>query len=368
MSDDDDSVTWEIRPHTKAKHEILKRYLAAWFPILSTYSNKIIYLDGFAGPGVYKGGEDGSPVIALQTAVDHVFSPRFKDIVFFFIEKDKKRADMLESIIKKRFPNLPKNMRYFVIGSAEFAPTFQNILDAIEKQGSNIAPTFAFLDPFGYSDVPMKLIARLLKYDKCEVFVTFMAGFIRRFLDEDKEAALNEFFGTDQWKVCRDVTDPTAKLNTLVSLYEQQLKVSGAKYVRSFGMIGEHNQIVYYLVYATKSIKGLDVMKDAMLKVDKSGSYKFSDITGNKQAFLDQFQDEPAWIPEAAETVYQKFRGKKVAVSEIYEFIIAETPFPKRSAILNNLEKGSPPKIINVARPKASRRGFPDGSIITFRA
>ena len=363
---DEDSVTWEIKPHTKAKHEILKRYLEAWFPILSTYSNKIIYLDGFAGPGIYKGGEDGSPIIALQTAVDHVFSPRFKDIVFFFIEKDKKRADMLEDIIKKRFPTLPKNMRYFVVGSAEFAPTFQNILDAIEKQGSKIAPTFAFLDPFGYSDVPMTLIARLLKYNKCEVFVTYMAGFIRRFLDEDKEAALNEFFGTDEWNVCRDITDPTAKLNTLVSLYEQQLKASGAKYVRSFGMIGEHNQIVYYLVYATKSIKGLDVMKDAMLKVDKSGSYKFSDITGNKQAFLDQFQDEPSWVPNAANAVYQRFKGKTVADSKIYEFIIAETPFPNRKVILQNLENSSPPKIIKVLRPEGSTRGFPKGSIITF--
>ena len=24
---------WEIEPHTKAKHEILKRYLDAWFPL-----------------------------------------------------------------------------------------------------------------------------------------------------------------------------------------------------------------------------------------------------------------------------------------------------------------------------------------------
>ena len=82
------TTVWKIEEHTKAKHEILKRYLGAWFPILSTYSDRIIYLDGFAGPGVYEGGEDGSPVIALQTAVNHVLAPRFKEITFFFIEKD----------------------------------------------------------------------------------------------------------------------------------------------------------------------------------------------------------------------------------------------------------------------------------------
>lgn len=78
------SPVWPLEPHTRAKHEILRRYLAAWFPILSKWSGRIIYLDGFAGPGVYSDGEDGSPVIALQTAVDHVMRPRFKEIVFLF--------------------------------------------------------------------------------------------------------------------------------------------------------------------------------------------------------------------------------------------------------------------------------------------
>lgn len=213
----------------------------------------------------------------------------------------------------------------------------------------------------------MKLVGHLLKCEKCEVFITYMAGFIRRFLDEKKESALNELFGNEEWKKCRDIADPDEKLNFLVSLYEKQLKtVGGAKYVRSFGMIGEHNQIVYYLVYATKSLKGLEVMKDAMLKVDKSGSYKFSDITGNKQSFLDDFQDEPSWVPNAANEIYQKFRGKTVSDSDVYEFIIAETPFPKRKAPLVYLEKSAPPKIICVKRPQGSIRGFPDGSIITF--
>jgi len=45
---------WELDPHTKAKHEILGRYLAAWFPILGTYHSRIVYVDGFSGPGRYK--------------------------------------------------------------------------------------------------------------------------------------------------------------------------------------------------------------------------------------------------------------------------------------------------------------------------
>jgi three-Cys-motif partner protein len=61
---------WPLEPHTRAKHEILKRYLQAWMVILSQGRfPEILYIDGFAGPGQYEGGEAGSPIIALDTAL-----------------------------------------------------------------------------------------------------------------------------------------------------------------------------------------------------------------------------------------------------------------------------------------------------------
>ena len=366
---DNTSPIWDIKPHTQAKHEILKRYLGAWFPILSKSSGRIIYLDGFAGPGIYRGGEDGSPVIALQTAVNHVLSSQLEktEILFFFIEKDQEVAKKLKEVLKTRFPNLPKNIKYTVNEGAEFAPTFEHVLDELDKQDAKLAPTFAFIDPFGFSDFPMSLIARLLNCKRCEVFITFMAGFVRRFLDEMREPVLNELYGTDEWKKARDITDSDERLKFLLSLYERQLRNLGnASYVRSFGMIGEHDQIIYYLVYATKHLKGLEVMKDAMWKVDRTGSYKFSDITGFNQSFLIDYANEPTWVPNAANAIYLKFKGKTVLDDEVYQFMIAETAFPKRKAPLYYLEKSSPPMIVNVWRPPKSKRGFPDGCKITF--
>jgi len=360
------STIWPIEPHTKAKHEILRRYLGAWFPILSKWSGRIIYLDGFAGPGVYAGGEIGSPVIALETAANHVLLPRFKEIKFIFIEKDKARAQKLVDVLKQRFPTLPANINYSVY-DAEFAPTFGEGLNELEKQGANLAPTFAFLDPFGFSGLPMKLIGRMLNCDKCEVLITFMSGFVRRFNDELREEALNELYATDEWKKIHEIDAPEEREKFLLQLYESQLKkLGGVEYVRSFGMIGPNSQMIYYLVFATKHLKGLEVMKDAMWKVDRTGSFKFSDITGFNQSFLIDYANEPTWVPNAANAVYLKFKGKTVLDSEVYQFIIAETPFPKRKAPLYYLEKSSPPKIINVLRPEKSSRGFPDGCSITF--
>ena len=62
---------WDIEPHTIAKHRILRSYLDAWLPIMTRWNGRVVYVDGFAGPGQYKGGEEGSPVIALKAAVEH---------------------------------------------------------------------------------------------------------------------------------------------------------------------------------------------------------------------------------------------------------------------------------------------------------
>ena len=46
-----EQTIWKIEPRTAAKHELLKHYLGAWFPILASREQRIIFLDGFAGLG-----------------------------------------------------------------------------------------------------------------------------------------------------------------------------------------------------------------------------------------------------------------------------------------------------------------------------
>jgi three-Cys-motif partner protein len=358
---------WPAEPHTRAKHAVLENYLKGWFPILGKRSGRIIYLDGFAGPGVYTGGEEGSPVIAIRTAIGHKLRKQFTaELVFYFIEKDAARAAKLKEVLKDRFPQIPSGMMYEVEG-AEFAPTLEQVLDRLEKQGAKLAPTFAFLDPFGFSGLPMNLIGRMLSYDKCEVLITFMAGFVKRFTDELRESTLDELFGTDGWRKIRTLDRPRERLRFLLNLYERQLEqAGGAKHVRSFGMIGDQNQLLYYLVYGTKHWKGLEVMKEAMWKVDRRGTYTFSDLTDVNQTYIIDWQNSAYWVPIAAGMVHDRFKGDTVEESVVHQFVITDTPFIYRKPILKHLESGChPPKIRSVTGRK-KRLSYPEGCVITF--
>ena len=83
-------TVWDIEPHTAKKHEILRRYFQAWLPILGRYNSRLLYIDAFAGPGEYSKGEDGSPLVILKAARDHVLRPSC-ELVCLFIESDDDR-------------------------------------------------------------------------------------------------------------------------------------------------------------------------------------------------------------------------------------------------------------------------------------
>ena len=59
-----ETTLWPIEPHTRGKHMLLREYLNAWLPIMMGSNDRVLFIDAFAGPGEYEGGEDGSPVDA----------------------------------------------------------------------------------------------------------------------------------------------------------------------------------------------------------------------------------------------------------------------------------------------------------------
>jgi len=83
-------TVWDLEPHTAKKHEILRRYFEAWLPIMVKWNSRVLFIDGFAGPGEYSKGEDGSPVIVLKAARDHTH--KFEsELVCLFVEADRPR-------------------------------------------------------------------------------------------------------------------------------------------------------------------------------------------------------------------------------------------------------------------------------------
>lgn len=210
--------------------EMLAKYLDAWYPIIASWNGRLVFLDGFAGRGRYTDGSEGSPLIALRRLIDHRFWPRMshREFIFIFVEHDQQNAGSLQAEIDafqaQRQP-WPANVKTEVVHGT-FDLTATEILEQLRAQKANLAPTFAFVDPFGYSGLPMKLLAELLAYPKTELFVNFVVGHVQRFITRDKQQrVMGELFGIDVDEVLKD-WDPAdvGRVEHLRAVYERQLK------------------------------------------------------------------------------------------------------------------------------------------------
>lgn len=350
------TTIWPLEPHTRAKHAILKRYLEAWTAILSLGGfPEIVYIDGFAGPGRYSKGEDGSPVIALEVALEQRL-PSDTRILFLFVEQDEKRAAVLEEIVNSI--ERPERFCVSVAGGKTFESAVRDLLNSHKAKGTKLPPTFTFIDPFGWKGVKFSIVEEILSYPSCEVLLTFMYEEINRFIGEKSQTEnFDDFFGTSKWRDCLSIGEPRARNRFLHDRYVDQLR-SAAKvnYVRSFEMRNDKDVTDYYLFYGTNNLKGLQKMKEAMWKVDASGEFKFSDATDPNQRV---FFAEPAFEILQAQIV-KRFAGLETTVGDVQRFVLAETAFREthyKRRVLHVLESALPPRLEAVDPPKNRRKG-----------
>lgn len=359
------STIWDIELHTEAKHEILRKYLDAWLPIMVRWNGRILYIDGFAGPGEYIGGKCGSPIIAIKAVLEHRTNIK-SEIIMIFIEADKERCEYLKQ--KVNSSKIPSNLKTECI-CAKFNETLTGIFKYIDEQKARLAPAFVFMDPFGFTGMPFALIKRIMENAKCEVLITFMYEEINRFLNDNKLwNSLNETFGTDKWKQVIPEKNSKKRTELLHNIYKEQLEQgAGIKFVRSFKMINKSNKTDYFLFFGTNNITGLKKMKEAMWKIDKDGLFKFSDATYNpNQPVL--FEIKPNYNL-LKNDLLKAFKSKSVSIAELENFILTQTSFREthyKKQILGPMEKVQPPEIKVKCQGKRRKGTFPENCIVEF--
>ncbi|MHC4402364.1 MAG: three-Cys-motif partner protein TcmP [Planctomycetota bacterium] len=362
MSDNLPTV-WRAEPHTCAKHAILKGYLEAWFPILSRQaqrvrrgSQEILFVDGFAGPGEYLDGQPGSPVIALTSALEHSVSFPVP-VRLLFIEKSEDRCRHLEQVLQRYYADISGSTNVLVDRplQGECDEVLTTILRRHEQKGTRFGPALAFLDQFGFSAASMELVKRILSYPQCEVFLYLdYKGMNRWISDPTKAASFTRAYGGEEWRLAVKVPE-SQRRDVLLTEYKKALRSrGGTKYVCSFTMFDRHDSPLYWLVFCTNHLRGLEEMKKAMWKVDTTGGFHFSDSDNPAQLRLLKDTFDQTWL---AEELSVKLAGKTLTVGQVKEYVLTETPCCLYKRALSALECSSDPKVEVLNAPPKRRRG-----------
>ena len=283
------------RPWSKYKDLILGYYLEPYLPKVDKLRKPILIVDCFAGPGQFKDGSPGSPLIICRAIKK--WSDKGVRVSGIFIEADDALFSRLQSSLQQYGPLAKPRLGTFELQLPELA--------ALAKSNS----VFLYVDPYSVDNLRFAEMRRVYEQIQkaaasVEVLMNFNAAIFMRwglaalkrraentnfdFLidfpkDDDDEfvgvpddlmngpeiTALNAIAGGDYWQeIALDPADTfSGKLERFMTEY-QKLMSSSFKWVGSCAIKSRIDDHVpkYYLVYATRSHHGIELMNEAMCK------------------------------------------------------------------------------------------------------
>ena len=358
MADPKETV-YAADPHTTAKHRILEEYLKRWLPILARQSRlvagangRLLYVDGFAGAGEYANNVPGSPLVAIQTALQqcHDFPV---PVQIKFIERRPDRVAHLRKIVTDRRAAMGKSPKLIIDDPVEgdCETEILKLIGEHEQAGRKLGPALFFLDQFGYSSFSMDLIGRILRNDVCEVFSYLNWNLLHPFMaDQTKWAGITKAFGGEEWKTVLGLGGKQ-KEDRFREIYMKALQTrAGAQYSYPFAMRDHTDRVIYWLFFSSNSLRGLEEMKKAMWKVDRSGGFEFSDKHATMLGALFTY-DENA----LARDLVTSLDGQEMTVSEVQEYVLVNTPACTFKSSLQQMEKTGKLRVIDA--PSGRRAG-----------
>lgn len=371
-----------LQKHSNAKIEILDRYYIPWLRKITLgpfNENKCLVIDGFAGEGIYEDGSEGSPIKLIDGAIglaeQNIRSSRpLPKVTIFLIEGTEEIYKKLyKNILTKYDCKVDENgiinlINYPTIRILIFNDGFENVMNAIlDKYEGSLIPSFFFADPFGFSNTPFDIFKRFLKNNKAEILFNFMYEEINRFILSDRSPKLvktyENLFGVPNLDELREqIADKNAPLRkeTIINYYSKQLlEKTEAKYVLNFEF-KKRGKTKMFLVYATKNINGLALMKDVMWKVDETGAFLYDDRKSDAQIQFEFFNEltKQEHIDKLSKLIYENFRNRhKVDLTTVERFVLENTIYPLTNYFKPAMVKLEKENFITVIRKNGARKG-----------
>jgi three-Cys-motif partner protein len=317
MPSTDDSYWRAYDGLQNAKHIILRKYLGAWFPILASWNGKVLYIDCHAGRGRHKTGHPGSPLIALQLLLRH----RAKDAIlkgcevfFVFFENNRENYDDLCREVET-LGELPEGVDVHAY-CKDYEATLRRICEETRSRGRKLAPSFAFVDPYGFT-LSMGTLNTLLSFPASELLVNFMFRHVDMAIrNVSQEENMDRLFGTEEWRGLRGMDAYDERVNAIIALFSGQLK---AEFVTHMLMRGSNKALKYVLFHASNHPEGRKKMKDAMWATAPAGD--FTAYERDRPGQLVLLQPEPDLAPLRAD-LWETFAGQTVDMLRLYEWLL----------------------------------------------
>ena len=190
----------EIEEHSKAKLDVLRRYLRAYFDTLGMNpvrdEFKLDLVDGFAGGGTFLDDDGstvpGTPLIMLEetrAAEERLNRKRIKPLQFdckmHFVDVERDHTDHLRKVLDDHGYGV--DGKEIVVHNSPFEDVADQIIADILSRQPRAGRSLFLLDQTGFSQVQLSLIARIFqRLPMAEVILTFATDHLINHLSTTK--------------------------------------------------------------------------------------------------------------------------------------------------------------------------------------
>ncbi|MXW24254.1 MAG: three-Cys-motif partner protein TcmP [Chloroflexi bacterium] len=246
----DGLAAFPLQPWTRTKLLLIDGYLGI-FTVGMRRQWRLVYADLFAGPGLCVDEDTGEerPGSSLMAARHAEFDAVFLNDV---------SPDAVAALKERVGGEHSGRVRIAEMDCNDAATAARKHLFTPADERSTLG--LAVIDPTAFQ-ISFDAIRQMTSELRIDLIITFMTGYIRRFIGEAAlESALDRFFGTDAWRNLIPGRSPERlTYRALLDLYEDQLRSIG------YTVFDDRQQArnragasIYHMVYASKHERGGD--------------------------------------------------------------------------------------------------------------
>ena len=279
-----------VRNHSEIKLRILRRFLTPWAAKLGSIaknsSGVIWYVDGFAGPGRYDDGTDGSPLIGLQMAQAIKNRDRGYQLANLFVENNLKNWKSLE--------RLSAAFRVNGVTANNLRGKFADLIPEISEITAG-SPLLLFVDPFGISPIKYQQFKTLLNREwPIDVILNFSHRAVYR-LATNHPHLITEAIGSENWRREWALTDdPELRAKYVLEEFRQNMIRDGRFHNVLYYPIRPTITAAprYYLVFASRHYDAFELWNDEIAQEEISLSAKQYSTLLLQASFLPEFDND----------------------------------------------------------------------------
>ncbi len=344
--------------HSEAKVQLLNEYLSRYIRILSLagYTSEIKIYDVFCGPGLYKDGGKGSPIVILDAInnfhnslkatgkeVSTYFSCKFNDV-------EKSKVEKLKNNIDSQYGELKKIVG-ITITSNDYSEEIKTISDEVSEFDDQKG--FVFIDPYGYK-IKIGDIKNLVETKKVEVLLFLPIQFMYRFAKKEPPPLLREFMSDlDDEGNLPSSNSPFEYVKNLRDLFAK--KMGRDNFVVSFLIVKDANT-VFSLFFFCSHIRACEKMLEARWEMDseQGRGWKYN-VAGMDSLFADSSPETNFF----EEKIIDYLRSGNRSNGEIFRFTIDCNFLPTHATeVLTKLQSEKKISVLEADGSKARKRSF----------